>query len=65
MHVRRGKLEQREERMERVTAMEEFVFEAAVYIKQYGRRRLESRWCAKEPENTSDRYVVAVRKELS
>ena len=34
MHVRRGKLEQGEERMERVTAMEEFVFEAAAYIKK-------------------------------
>ena len=40
----------REERTERVTAMEKFfvAFVATTYIKKYGRRGLERRWCAKE-----------------
>ena len=36
-----------------------------MYMKKYGRRRLESH-CAKErPKNASDQYAVAVKKELS
>ena len=43
---------------EKVIAMEEgIVFEASTYIKKYGRRRLE------RPENASDRYAVAAKKE--
>ena len=71
MDVRRGKLEQGEECTERVTAMEEF-FERNCYTQGYhvykevwGAAVGESVTCEREPENASDRYTVAVRKELS
>ena len=59
----------REERTERVTAMEKFFERNCIrgyhVYKRYGRRRLERRWCAKESLKT--RYAVAVKKtkELS
>ena len=73
MDVGRGKLEQGEERTERVTAMEEF-FERNcctrdyhiqfVYEEVWG-AAVEESVCEREPENASDRYAVSVRKELS
>ena len=45
----------REECTERITAIEEFfeiTFAATIYIKKYGRRRLERCWCAKESPKT-------------
>ena len=68
MDVRRGKLEQGEERMEIVTAMEEF-FERNcctrgyhVYKEVWGAAVDESLVCERESENASDRYAVAVKK---
>ena len=68
MDVRRGKLEQGEERMERVTSMEEF-FERNCSIRGYHVYKevwwtavRESLVCEREPENASD---AAVRKQLS
>ena len=76
MDVSRDKLEQGEECTERVTAMEEF-FERNCYTRGY--HVYKEVWGAvvgesvvgesvvgeREPENASDRYTVAVRKELS
>ena len=68
MHVRRCKLEQ-EERTERVNAMEES-FERNCCIRGY--HLYKAVWevavgellvCKREPENASDRYAMAVRKE--
>ena len=55
-------------RTEKVTSMEKFRKEMYSRLprtmKKYGRRHLESRWCAKEsPKKASDRYAVAVKKE--
>ena len=41
-------------------------FEVTTYIKKYGRRPVgELLECERDPENASDRYAVAVKKELS
>ena len=71
MDVKSGKLEQGEERTERVTAMEQF-FERNccnrgyhIYKEVWGVAVGESLVCEREPENASDRYAVAMRKELS
>ena len=66
MHVRRSKLEQEEERAERVTAMEES-FKRNCCIRGY--HIYKEVWeaavgellvCEREPENASDQYAVAV-----
>ena len=56
MRARRGKLQQGEETYREV-AMNSFskgivVFEATTRIRKYGKRRLESRWYAKESLKT-------------
>ena len=62
----------REERTERITVMEQFskgivVFKTTMYLKKYGRQRLEKCWCAKEcPKMPSINTLwLWKRKELS
>ena len=68
---RQARAAQGEESTKRVTAMEEF-FERNCFTRGYhvckevwGAAIGESVVCEREPEDTSNRYAVAVRKELS
>ena len=70
MHARRGKLQQGEETYGEAV-MEQFferngcIWAYHAYKEVWEAAVGESLVCEREPENASDRYTVAVKKELS